>query len=53
VLGEDPGQTPTIIVGEVVGLALVITGVIKLASADGPAQAAEPAPAAEVDARAQ
>ena len=53
VLGEDPGQTPLIIAGELVGLALVITGVIKLASADGPAQAAEPAPAAEQEARAE
>ena len=48
VLGEDPGQSPSIIAGEVAGLALVIAGVIKLASADGPAQDAEPAPAAEV-----
>jgi len=47
VLGEDPGQSPQIVVGEVAGLALVLAGVIKLASADGPAQAAEPAPAAE------
>jgi drug/metabolite transporter (DMT)-like permease len=47
VLGEDPGQSPTIIVGEVAGLALVLAGVIKLASAEGPALAAEPAPAAE------
>ena len=51
VLGEDPGQTPLIIVGEVAGLALVLTGVIKLASADGSATSAEPAPAAEVEAR--
>jgi drug/metabolite transporter (DMT)-like permease len=53
VLGEDPGQSPAIVVGELVGLALVITGVIKLASAEGPAAAAEPAPAAEVEARAE
>lgn len=45
VLGEDPGQSPAIIAGEVAGLALVIAGVIKLASADGPAAAAEAAPA--------
>jgi drug/metabolite transporter (DMT)-like permease len=51
VLGEDPGQSPAIVVGELAGLALVIAGVIKLASADGPAAEAEPAPAAEVEAR--
>ena len=51
VLGEDPGQSPQIVVGEVAGLALVLAGVIKLASADGPAQAAEPAPAAEARTR--
>jgi hypothetical protein len=53
VLGEDPGQSPTIIAGEVAGLALVLVGVFKLASAEGPALEAEPAPAAEVDARAE
>ena len=53
VLGEDPGQSTTIVVGEVAGLALVIAGVIKLASAEGPAAAEEPAPAAEVEARAE
>ena len=43
VLGEDPGQSPAIVLGEVVGLALVIAGVVKLASAndDGPAGAGE------------
>ncbi|GAA3568880.1 hypothetical protein GCM10022197_26430 [Microlunatus spumicola] len=51
VLGEDPGQSPAIVAGEVAGLALVITGVIKLASAEGPAVEGEPAPAAEVEAR--
>lgn len=47
VLGEDPGQSPGIIIGEVAGLALVLGGVIKLASAEGPALEAEPAPALE------
>jgi drug/metabolite transporter (DMT)-like permease len=47
VLGEDPGQSPGIILGEVAGLALVLGGVIKLASAEGPALEAEPAPAVE------
>lgn len=51
VLGEDPGQTTGIVVGEVTGLALVLAGVLKLASADGPAPSAEPAPAAEAQAR--
>ena len=51
VLGEDPGQTRTILLGEGVGLALVLAGVFKLASADGPAKAAEPAP--EVEAAAE
>ena len=53
VLGEDPGQTRGIVLGEVVGLALVIAGVIKLASSEAPAQSAEPAPAMEVEARAE
>lgn len=47
VLGEDPGQSPAVLLGEVVGLALVIAGVIKLAFAEG-SEHAEPAPAAEV-----
>ena len=53
VLGEDPGQSPTTLVGELAGLALVIAGVIMLASAEGSAVEAEPAPAAEVEARAE
>jgi drug/metabolite transporter (DMT)-like permease len=53
VLGEDPGQSPGIVAGEVAGLALVIAGVIKLASADAPASSAEPAPAMEEEARAE
>lgn len=48
VLGENPGQSPPTVVGELAGLALVIGGVIKLASADAPVHAGEPAPAAEV-----
>ena len=50
VLGEDPGQTPTIVLGEVAGLALVIVGVFKLASSEAPAQSAEPLPAVEAQA---
>ncbi len=46
VLGEDPGQTPAIVLGEVLGLALVIAGVIKLASGED-STSSEPAPAAE------
>jgi drug/metabolite transporter (DMT)-like permease len=53
VLGEDPGQSPAIVAGEVAGLALVIAGVIRLASADAPASSAEPAPAMEEEARAE
>lgn len=52
VLGEDPGQSTGVVVGELAGLALVMAGVIKLASAEGPAVLAEPAPAVEAEARA-
>lgn len=50
VLGEDPGQSTAVVVGELAGLALVIAGVVKLASAEAPVAGAEPAPAAEVQA---
>lgn len=50
VLGEDPGQTPAIVLGEVAGLALVIAGVVKLASAGEAAHPSEPAPAVEAHA---
>ena len=49
VLGEDPGQSTRVVLGEVAGLALVIAGVVKLASAEE-SQTSEPAPAAEADA---
>lgn len=49
VLGEDPGQDTATVVGEVVGLALVIAGVIKLASAEE-SHSSEPAPAVEAQA---
>ncbi len=49
VLGEDPGQSRLILLGEGIGLALVIAGVIKLASAEE-AHSSEPAPAAETQA---
>ena len=51
VLGEDPGQDTLTVVGELVGLALVIAGVIRLASADGDSHPAEPAPKVEAQAR--
>ena len=51
VLGEDPGQSTSIVIGELAGLALVIVGVFKLALAEE-TQTSEPAPAAEADAAA-
>ena len=49
VLGEDPGHTTASLIGELAGLALVIAGVIKLASSEE-SQSSEPAPAVEAQA---
>ena len=51
VLGEDPGQSTKVVIGEVAGLALVIAGVFKLALAEE-SESSEPAPAAEAGAAA-
>jgi len=50
VLGENPGQSPPVVIGELVGLALVIVGVFKLALREESATS-EPAPAVEAQAR--
>ena len=50
VLGENPGQSPPVVIGELVGLALVIVGVFKLALREESATS-EPAPTVEAQAR--
>lgn len=50
VLGENPGQSPPVVIGELVGLALVIVGVFKLALREE-SGTSEPAPAVEAQAR--
>ncbi len=49
VLGEDPGQSPLVLAGELTGLALVIVGVFKLALREE-SSTSEPAPAVEAQA---
>ena len=50
VLGEDPGQSTPVVIGELVGLALVIAGVFRLALREE-SGTSEPSPAVEAQAR--